>query len=147
MTEPTAAGRMDHAIREYIRACNDGDISRIAACLHTDAVHYYPNSPKVIGASTIATHFSKRVEDDGVSWTVDLTIVDPDRCMGVLEFTRFDGKGRLIRGAELYVFEPNSFQIMELRPYFAAPVQVELPRQELQDFDYAGRGYPTTRPT
>jgi hypothetical protein len=146
MAEPTVAARMAQAIREYIQACNDGDISRIAACLHADAVHYYPNSPKIIGALTIATHFSKRVKDDGVCWTVDQIIVDPDHCTGVLEFTRFDGEGRLIRGAELYAFEPKSFQILELRPYFAAPVQVELQRQELQDFGYAAHGYPMTRP-
>jgi SnoaL-like domain len=144
MVAPTVASRMDQTIREYIQACNDGDIARIAACLHADAVHYYPNSPKFIGASTIATHFAKRVKDDGVSWTVDQIIVDPDHFIAVLEFTRFDGKGRIIRGLELYEFEAKSFQILELRPYFASPVQIELPRQEHQDFDYAGRGYPTT---
>jgi hypothetical protein len=113
---------------------------------HPDAVQYYPNAPKWTGASTIGTNFSKRVHELGQSWTVDQIVVDGDRCTAALEFTRFDGAGRVIRGLELYVIEPKSFQIVEIRPYTAAPIQLELPRQELQDFDYAGRGYPTTRP-
>jgi hypothetical protein len=145
MTEPTVAARMDQAIREYIQACNDGDIPRIAEYLHADAVHYCPNLPKFVGASTIATRFSKNVKDDGVYWTVDQIIVDPDHSIGVLEFTRFDGKGGILRGLERYEFDPVSLRILEVRPYTAAPMNFGLPRQELQDFDYAGRGYPTTR--
>jgi len=146
MVAPTIAARMDQAVREYIQACNDGDMSRIAACLHTDAVHYYLNFPKIVGASTIATHFSKNVKNDGVCWTVNRIIVDTDHCIGVLEFTRFDGKDRILRGLELYEFDPASLGILEIRPYTAAPIDFRLPRQELQDFDYAGRGFPATWP-
>jgi hypothetical protein len=146
MAEPTVASRIVQAVRVFIQACNDGDAGRIAACMHPDAVQYYPNAPKWTGASTIGTNFSKRVHELGQSWTVDQIVVDGDRCTAALEFTRFDGAGRVIRGLELYVIEPKSFQILEIRPYTAAPIQLELPRQELQDFDYAGRGYPTTRP-
>jgi hypothetical protein len=98
--------------------------------------------PNFMGASTIATRFSKNVKDDGVHWTVDQIIVDPDRCIGVLEFARFDGKGGILPGLELYEFDPVSLRILEVRPYTAAPIDFGLPRQEL----HAGRGYPTTRP-
>jgi hypothetical protein len=96
--------------------------------------------------STISANFMTRVRELGQVWTVDELVVDADRRTAVLEFTRFDGKGRIVRGLELYVFEPTSLRIVEIRPYFASPFQAELPRQELQDFDYAGRGYPMARP-
>lgn len=60
MTEPTVAAGMDQAIREYIQACNDGDIPRIAAFLHTDAVHYYPNLPKFVGIDDRHTLLEER---------------------------------------------------------------------------------------
>ena len=88
----------------------------------------------------------KNTKDDGVYWTVDQIIVDPDPCIGVLEFTRFDGKGGILRGLELYEFDPVALRILEVRPYTAAPIDFGLPGQELPDFDYAGRDYPTTRP-
>jgi hypothetical protein len=45
-----------------------------------------------------------------------------------------------------FVFEPQTFCIQEIRPYAAAPIHPDMTRQELRDFDYAGRGYPTTFP-
>jgi hypothetical protein len=146
MVAPTVPARMDQAIREYIRGCNDGDAQQIAACLHADAIHYYPNVSKIVGASTIAAWFVKRVREKGAYWTADQIVVDADRCIGVLEFTLFAGKQLILRGLELYQFEPNTLLISEVRPYTAAPIDFGLPHQELQDFDYAGRGYPTTRP-
>ena len=49
------------------------------------------------------------------------------------------------RPAELigFVFDPRTFRIREVRPYYAAPFRPDIARQELLDFDYAGRGYPT----
>jgi hypothetical protein len=69
--ETTIAARMDQAIREYMQAGNDGDIPRIAAYLHANAVHYYPNFPQIVGASTIAMHSSNNVKNDvyAVPWT------------------------------------------------------------------------------
>jgi hypothetical protein len=146
MVASTVAARMDQAMREYIQACNDGDAQKIAECLHADAIHYYPHLPKIVGASTIAAWFARRVRENGAFWTVDQTVVDADRCIGVLEFTLFAGKELIFRGLELYQFEPGTLRILEVRPYTAAPIDFRLPHQELQDFDYAGRGYPTTRP-
>jgi hypothetical protein len=146
MVASTTAARMDQAIMEYIRACNDGDEQKIAESLHADAIHYYPKLPKVVGASTIAAWLAKRVRGNGACWTVDQIVVDTDRCLGVLEFTLFARKELILRGLELYQFEPDTLRILEVRPYTAAPIDFGSPHQELQDFDYAGRGYPTTRP-
>jgi hypothetical protein len=146
MVAPTVSARIDQAIRAYIQACNDGNPQRIADCLHPDAIHYYPNLPSCAGASAIAAGFVKRVRESRVCWTVDQIVADADRCIGVLEFTLFAGTELILRGLELYEFEPNTLLILEVRPYTATPVDFRLAHQELQDFDYTGRGYPMTRP-
>jgi methyltransferase len=146
MTESTIGASIERAIRNYIQACNDGDAERIAASFASDAVHYFPNVPKWSGASTIGDGFSTRVQALGQLWTVDRVLVDADRREGALEWTRFDKEGRVVRGVDWFVFEPESFRIREIRAYGAAPIQHDLARQELQDFDYAGRRYPMSRP-
>jgi SnoaL-like domain len=146
MSESSVAIRIEQAIHGYIEACNDGDAERIAACFGSDAVHYFPTVAKWSGASTIGGNFSKRVQALGHFWTVDKVLVDADRHAGVLEWTQFDKEGRILRGIDWFVFEVASFRIQEIRAYGAAPIQRDLQRQELQDFDYAGRGYPMARP-
>jgi methyltransferase len=147
MVESTIAAGVEQAIREYIQACNDGDAERIAACFAADAVHYFPTVAKWSGAWTIGGNFSKRVHALGHLWTVDKVLADADRRAGALEWTQFDKEGRVLRGVDWFVFEPGSFRIKEIRAYGAAPIQRDLERQELQDFDYLGRGYPMARPT
>lgn len=146
MSESTVATRIEQAIRAYIEACNDGAAERIAACFRSDAVHYFPGAPKWSGASTIGGNFAKRVQELGQLWTVDEVLVDANRHAGVLEWTRFDKMGRVLRGVDWFIFEVGTFRIQEVRPYVAAPIQPDLGRQELQDFDYGGRGYPMTHP-
>ena len=147
MSEPTVAAGIEQAVKAYIRACNDGDAETIAVCFCSDAVHYFPTVPYWSGASTIGANFSKRVNALGLRWTVDKVLVDADRRAAVLEWTQFDKTGRILRGVDWFVFEARSFRIQEIRAYGAAPIQPDLERQELRDFDYAGRGYPTARPT
>ncbi|MBV8090865.1 MAG: nuclear transport factor 2 family protein [Alphaproteobacteria bacterium] len=146
MADPTPAQRIDQVIRTYIQACNDADATAIAACFCPDAVHYGPAAPKWSGAATIGGNFADRVRKRGVCWTVDQLLVDVERCAAALEWTRFDRNGRIVRGVDWFVFEPQTVRIREVRPYFAVAPNPELPRQELQDFDYAGRGYATNAP-
>ena len=113
--------------------------------LHASA-HYFLGAPRWSGASAIGANFSKRVRELGHFWTVDHVLTDADRRAAVLEWTRFDQTARILRGVDWFVFDPASLQIQEIRPYGAAPIQPDLARQELQDFDYAGRGYTMTRP-
>ena len=119
------ATRMDQVIREYIQACNDGDAEKIAAYLHADAIHYYPNHPKFVGASTIAAHFVKRVWETGVCWTVDQIAVDPDCCIAVLESLSGHIPRSSLRGFLFYTIrgerpDPSWIRIILVRAEHAA---------------------------
>jgi predicted metal-binding transcription factor (methanogenesis marker protein 9) len=134
---------MEQVIRTYINVCNDGDSEAIAACFCPDAVQYGPSTPKWSGAATIGANFATMVQELGRRWTVDQLLVDTDRCAAMLEWTAFNREHtRVLRGVDWIVFEPGTFHIQEIRVYLAAAVHSEIARQELQDFDYVGRGYP-----
>ena len=143
--EPTLAQRIEQAVRNYFRACNDGGATSIAACFSGDAVHYFPGLPKWSGAITIGNNLAKRVRDFGQCWTVDQVLVDAVRCAAMVEWTQFDRSGRIVRGVDWIVLEHQTLMIREIRPYVAA-FRADVARQELQDFDYAGRGYPMNAP-
>jgi hypothetical protein len=98
------------------------------------------------GASTIGGNFASRVHERGLYWTVDQIIADSSRSSAALEWTLFDRQGRILRGVDWFVFEPETLRIREIRSYMAAGLGLEVDRQELREFDYAGRGYPTARP-
>jgi hypothetical protein len=144
MTQPILAQRMEQVIRIYIKGCNDADDEAIAACFCPDAVHYFHDSDKWRGAATIGGNWARVVREKGNFWTVDQVLTDVERCAAVIEWTLFNGKrDRLIRGAEWYVFDQNTIRIQEIRWYRAGAPRSDIVRQELMDFDYAGRGYPT----
>jgi hypothetical protein len=149
MADPKPAQRMEHVVRTYIQACNDADAPAIAACFSPEAVHYYP-SPfhKISGAADIGRFFATRVPELGMFYTVDELFTDVERRAVVLEWTTFGRKPApfVRRGVELYIFDPQTWLVQEVRGYSAAPADSEMPRQELMDFDYEGRGYPTTFP-
>jgi methyltransferase len=147
MAQPTPAQRIEQLITTYIRACNDADAKAIAACFRAEAVHYGPSGPRWSGADTIGSNFAKRVKELGHCWTVDQVLIDVEQCAAALEWTRFDRNARVVRGVDWFVFEPETLRILEVRPYFAVAPKSDLPRQELQDFDYAGRSYPTVAPS
>ena len=147
MVQLTTAQRIEQTIRKYIQACNDADSQAIAACFCSEAVHYSPWTPKWSGAATIGNNFAKVVREQGISWTVDQLLIDVDQSAAALEWTGFNRQhARIVRGVDWFVFEPHTLCIQEIRPYAAAPIHPDKPRQELLDFDYAGRGYPTTFP-
>jgi methyltransferase len=146
MAQPTIAQRMEQVIRTYIQACNNADAKAIAACFCPEAVHYFPWRTKWLRASTIGDNFAQRVQEQGVSWTVDQLLTDVDRHAAILEWTRFNRQsGQIVRGVDWFVFEPETYSIQEVRCYAAGPIHHDMARQELLDFDYAGRGYPTTQ--
>jgi SnoaL-like domain len=138
----STARRIENAIRTYVKALNDADDDGIAACFCQDAVHYFASIPKVTGAATLGAYFADSVRKSGISWTVDQMVIDVDRYEAVLEWTRFDPTGpRHTRGMDWFVFEPLTLQFREVRCYGGkgSPDPVH---QELQGFDYPGRGYP-----
>jgi hypothetical protein len=66
---------------------------------------------KVVGSGG---NWRQLFEESAAAW--------PERCAGVLERTRFDGKERFLRGVDLFVSEPQSLLIREICPYGAAPI-------------------------
>jgi hypothetical protein len=136
---------MEQAVRTYIQGCNDCNATAISAHLHPEAIQYFPNLPKWVGSSVIGNKLATLAREHNLCWTVDQLAVDADRLAAALEFTAFDGAGRVYRGVEWYDFEPGSLLIRDIRPYYAARSRDQV-REELEDFDYAGRGYPMTRP-
>jgi hypothetical protein len=145
-----SAQRMEQVVRAYIEACNEGDATKIAACFCPDGAHYFPIGnpprPRWLGADTIGNNFAKMVADLGVSWTVDRIIIDPQKHGGGLEWTRFTPeRDRILRGVDWFSFDPETFLIREVKTYRASPMHPDMECQELQDFDYAGRGYPMLR--
>lgn len=144
MAPLTTAQRMEQVIRAYIGACNDADAAAISACFRSDAAHYGPGIPKWSGAATIGGDFAKRVAETGQWWTVDQLVTDADRCAAALEWTRLDpSRQQIVRGVDWFDFEQTTLLIREICPYFAARPDPDAERQELQDLDYARRGYPT----
>ena len=101
--------------------------------------------PKWSGAAAIGGNFAKRVSETCQWWTVDQLVADADRCAAALEWTRFDPSRRqIVRGVDWFDFEEETLLIREVRPYFAARPDPNAERQQLQDFDHAARGYPTS---
>jgi hypothetical protein len=146
MTQPPRAQRMERVIRTYIQACNDADAEAIAACFHPQAAHYFPlGCSSWLGAVTIGGNIANVVREQGFRFTVDQLLSDVDRYASTMEWTRINRQGdRLVRGVDWFVFERQTFSIREVRCYYAASLDADLPRQELMDFDYAALGYPTT---
>jgi hypothetical protein len=133
---------MEQVIRTYIKGCNDAEA--ISACFCADAAHYFFDHDKWQGAAAIGRNFAQYVHERGRFWTVDQVLTDADRCAAVMEWTVFHRQpSRLIRGMDWFVFDRDTLRIREVRFCVAAPARPEIVRQELRDFDYAGRGYPT----
>jgi hypothetical protein len=97
----------------------------------------------MVRSATIKENFRKRVRELGLRWTVDQVLIDMERCAAAFEWTRFDRNARIVRGIGWFVFEAQTVRIREIRPYFYVAPNQDLPRQE---FDDAGRGYPTDVP-
>lgn len=144
------AERIEQVVRNYIQACNDADANAVGACFCPDGTHYFPignpSRPRWVGATTIGNNFAKMVGELGVCWTVDQVLVDTSRHGAALEWTRFTwGSERIVRGVDWFGFDPQTLLVREVKTYRAAPIHPDMERQEMQDFDYAGRGYPMAR--
>jgi methyltransferase len=132
-------------MRQYLEACNRGDADAIASHFVEDAVHYFPPGMEggpFRGARTIGERWAEFVENIDSIWTEDQLLTDADSARGAVEWTHFAGQeGPVLRGTEWYEFDRETGLIEEIRAYFAAPMDSDLDRNELEGFDYAGRGY------
>lgn len=154
LTGSEKSARMRAMITRYFDACNAGDVEAIAGCFTADATHYFPASMyggAWVGARVIAERWAQFVATGGSAWTVDRVVCEPESDQAVIEWTHYKtADGTVLRGDEWYVFDPGTGLIAEIRAYYASPQDPSLARLELQDFDYAGRGYhlesPVDRP-
>lgn len=145
MSNPEFSRRMEQAIRSYIAACNRADSSAIAAHFTANAAHYFPNWARWAGNTAIGDGFAKLVSQTSQRWTVDRIVTDTDRQAAVLEWTLVNPKRkRVIRGVDWFEFDPITGRFNEVRCYYAG-LHPDRERQELVDFDYGSRGYPTER--
>ncbi len=140
---------MEARIRKYFDDCNSGDVDRIAANFEPDGIHYFPPGMyggPFRGGKTIGERWHQAVEKLGSYWTVDQVICDPASRRAVIEWTHFKPKqGTMLRGDEWYIFSERGL-IEEIRAYYASPQDPNLKALELGGFDYAGRGYPLSKP-
>ena len=136
---------MQALITRYFGACNAADAAGIAACFMPDGTHYFP--PGMYGgawhgARLIGERWAASVAAVGSAWTVDRIVCEPESDQAVIEWTHYKTRdGTVLRGDEWYIFDPETGLIAEIRAYYASPQDRSLARLELQDFDYAGRGY------
>ena len=142
--------RMHDLIVRYFEACNAGDSDRIAACLTPDAIHYFPpgmyggafRSGRAIGDRWVAAY-----DGLGSRWALEKVAVDTEANTAVAEWSHYKTRqGKVLRGDEWYVFDPESGLISEIRAYYASPQAPDLERLELAEFPYGERGYSTEAP-
>jgi len=96
------------------------------------------------GAATIGAKFETLVKASGRRWTVDKLITDVGRQVTILEWTAFNReRDKFVRGVDWFDFEPGAVRIVAVRSFVATMSNPDAARVEQQDFDYAGRGYPT----
>lgn len=154
MSPSTVADDYEKTIRRYFDGCNEADVDKMTRCFTEDAVHYFP--PSMYGGAwrggrLIAERWAHFVQTKGSAWTIDRLIIAAESHQAVIEWTHYKtAEGTILRGDEWYIFDPETGLIDEIRAYYAAAQHSDQIITELEDFDYAGRGYhlecPVTRP-
>ncbi|GLQ12064.1 hypothetical protein GCM10007913_39960 [Devosia yakushimensis] len=132
-------------IRRYFAACNAADHAELVACFTPDAVHYFPPGLPGApwrGAKAIADGWVWCVKTLGSQWTIEKVLAGADGKEAVIEWTHWKtAVGEALRGDEWYIFDDKIDRIVEIRAYYASPVDKSQPINKLHDFDYAGRGF------
>jgi hypothetical protein len=130
-------------IRRYYEGCTTASRELMLSTFAPDIVHYFPDSPPIRGAETLANFWLSFFEDGRLAvWSVDHGIVEGDEA--VIEWTMLYTRPAktppvfIERGAEWYVFRDGL--ISEIRAYEL--LAGDHP-QELIAYPYAERGYPT----
>ena len=150
MDSPSKRTRMHDQVVRYFEACNSGDSARIAACLTADAIHYFP--PGMYGGAfrggqAIGDRWVRAYNELGSRWALETVVVDVETNTAVAEWSHYKTRqGTVLRGDEWYAFDDATGLISEIRAYYASPQAADLPRLELAEFDYFGRGYSIEAP-
>jgi ketosteroid isomerase-like protein len=140
-----AAAKAEALIRHYFDMCNAADLQGLIDCFTPDAVHYFPPGLPGApwrGAKAIAEGWGWCVETLGSKWTIEKVLCTADGREGVIEWTHWKTAiGEVLRGDEWYVFNDDISRIVEIRAYYASPVDKSAPVNKLHEFDYEKRGY------
>ncbi len=142
MAENPAAQKMEQMVHVYFDACSEQDPNAIAACFTPDGVHYLPHHPPIIGGAMTGAAIVQDLRGRGGQYFVDKIFTDTEQWVAAVEWSRtFKDPQRILRGYEVYEFEPTSGLICEIRGYYAAAPNADTARHEMLGFDYVGRGY------
>lgn len=135
------AKTLKKSVERYFEACNSADRVAFYELLAPDCVHYFPpgTGGPFLGSRAIADLWIGFVRDKGSCWTIDRMV-----CDGVdlaIEWTHWKPlDGEFIRGSEWYTFDPEG-KITAIWAHYASPRDPARSRNELEGFDYRGRGY------
>lgn len=139
------AEKAEALIRRYFAMCNAGDRQGLIDCFTPDGTHYFPPGLPGApwrGAEAVADGWVRCVRTLGSKWTIEKVLARPDGREAVIEWTHWKtAVGEVLRGDEWYVFNEDVTRIVEIRAYYASPVDRGTPVNALLDFDYAARGY------
>ena len=84
----------------------------------------------------------------GSRWSIEKILVQADGREAAIEWTHWKtALGEILRGDEWYVFDDEIKRIVEIRAYYASPVNKANPINELFGFDYPQRGYAMEPPS
>lgn len=143
--ETDSSSKAEALIRHYFNMCNKADRQGLIDCFTNDSVHYFPPGLPGApwrGAEDIADGWVWCVETLGSQWTIEKVLASADGREAVIEWTHWKtAVGEALRGDEWYVFNNDITKIVEIRAYYASPVNKDEKMNELHDFDYASRGY------
>jgi ketosteroid isomerase-like protein len=141
----TPAARAEALIRHYFAMCNAGDRQGLIDCFTPEGTHYFPPGLPGApwrGAAAVADGWVRCVAQLGSKWTIEKVLAAADGREAVIEWTHWKtAVGEVLRGDEWYVFTPDVTRIVEIRAYYASPVNRAEPVNALLGFDYAGRGF------
>ena len=144
MTTKPSAQKMEQMVSAYFEACGKQDPNAIAACFAPGAVHYFPHIPPLIGGAALGAAIVGELRNRGGQFFIDKIFSDVEQCAAAVEWSRtYLQPDRILRGYELYEFDPTSMLIREIRGYYASAPNADKARHEILDFDYEGRGYKT----
>lgn len=144
------AERAEALIRHYFAMCNAADRQGLIDCFTSAGTHYFP--PGLAGApwrgaEAVADGWVRCVCDLGSKWTIEKVLARADGREAAIEWTHWKtAVGQVLRGDEWYVFNEDVTRIVEIRAYYASPVNRAEPVNALHDFDYAARGYHLSPP-
>ncbi len=137
--------KAEKLIRHYFDMCNQANRQGLIDCFTPEAVHYFPPGlpgAPWCGAQEIADGWIRCVETMGSKWTIEKILVAEDGSEGVIEWTHWKTEiNEALRGDEWYIFNLDVTKIVEIRAYYASPVNKRDPINELSGFDYVARDY------